>query len=57
MPIQQMLLGVGAGDDPIYLDKVFKQQQTLSPTTILEYFGTLGPSSINCSNLGSNFDA
>ena len=25
-PIQQMLLGVGAGDDPIYLDKVFKQQ-------------------------------
>ena len=26
-PIQQMLLGVGAGDDPIYLDKVFKQQQ------------------------------
>ena len=27
MPIQQMLLGVGAGDDPIYLDKVFKQQQ------------------------------
>jgi hypothetical protein len=26
-PIQQMLLGAGAGDDPIYLDKVFKQQQ------------------------------
>ena len=26
-PIQQMLLGVGAGDDPLYSNKIFNQQQ------------------------------